>query len=268
MSTPSYLADDVKEAEETSLEKQSDAKSGMGNEQESFSYQLCTALKNNDVDKLNDLLSAHPDCEIDLTLTSDTGLALLDGAANRGYAIVVKALLNGGIDPDTPDHIFYTPINNAAFNGHIDVVLALLESGKVDPDSYGKSRLTPVNSAACNGHANVVQAFLKYGKVNPNLPDRDGYTPINNAATNGHDDVVRVLLEDENVDPNLPDKYGCTPICNAAKKGHLFVVITLRNNVRVDSTLKDENGLAPIDWARISESAKIIDILQVPREHI
>jgi ankyrin repeat protein len=231
-------------------------------ERESLIYQLRTALKNNDVDKLNELLQTMTDCKGDLELTGDTGLALLDGAANKGYAIVVRALLESGVNPDTPDHILYTPINNAAFNGHVDVVLALLESDKVNPNFCGKSQLTPINSAACNGHIHVVQAFLKCGKVNPNLPDRDGCTPINNAATNGYHDVVKVLLENEDVDPNFPDKYGRTPICNAAIKGHLLVVITLRNNKRVDHTLMDEDGLAPIDWARKIECEKIVDVLQ------
>jgi len=237
-------------------------------EHESFDYRLRTALKNNDVDLLNGLLQEEGGSTVELELTNDAGLALMDGAANKGYAVVVRALLDSGVDADTPDHILYTPINNAAFNGHVDVVLALLESGKINPNLCGKSHLTSINSAACNGHVKVVQAFLEYGKVNPNLPDIEGCTPINNAAINGHDDVVRVLLEDESVDPNFPDKHGRTPICNAAKKGHLLVLITLRKNDRVDSTLPDKEGLAPIDWARKNEFPNIVEALLVnPNEN-
>lgn len=245
----------------------SDRECDKQDESEPFAYRLQTALENNDVEKLNKLLSAMPTYEVDLALTNDSGLALLDGAANKGYAVVVRTLLENGVDPDIPDHILYTPINNAAFNGHADVVLVLLESGKVNPNLYGKSGLTPINSAACNGHINVVQAFLRYDKVNLNLPDKKGCTPINNAAIHGHDDVVKILLQNEEVDPNLPDKEGRTPICNAAKEGHLFVVIALRNNARIDSTLAGKDGLTPIDWAEEMECKKIAEVLQSQREH-
>ena len=59
-------------------------------------------------------------------------------------------------------------------------------------ESADKGVSTPLNSAAFNGHVEVIRELLKHGgKVD--RAKSNGWTPLKLAATVGHMDVVREL---------------------------------------------------------------------------
>jgi hypothetical protein len=69
----------------------------------------------------------------------------------------------------------WTPLHNAALNGHLKIVGILLNFG-ADPNSKGFNEETPLHDATANGHKNVVKKLLQYG-ANPNIINNTGKRP-------------------------------------------------------------------------------------------
>ncbi len=80
-----------------------------------------------------------------------------DAAVRNGHEVVVRLLLEKGVDPDAQD-TFYgrTPFWWAAQSGLESVVRLLLEKG-VDPDSKFHDGRTPLSLAVENEHEAVVK---------------------------------------------------------------------------------------------------------------
>ena len=65
--------------------------------------------------------------------------------------IVVKTLLQAGVDPNIADN----PLIVAIENGHFDIVFALLEFG-ANPDILDGNGKTPLMAASKSGHFKAV----------------------------------------------------------------------------------------------------------------
>ena len=115
------------------------------------------------------------------------------------YTEIVKALIECTDNPNAPDNNGWTPIHEAAKNGHTEIVKALIE---------------------CTD--------------NPNAPDIFGWTPIHEAAMKGHIEIVKALIECTD-NPNAPDDNGWTPIHVALGKGpfYMFGIVSISNEKAV-----------------------------------
>ena len=81
---------------------------------------------------------------------------VLDWAARKGHAEVVKVLINFTADPNAPDKDGNTPIHFAAMEGHLDVVKALI-AFVYPPNVKNKLGKTPIYYASMNGYAEIVK---------------------------------------------------------------------------------------------------------------
>ena len=83
-------------------------------------------------------------------------------AAERGYAEVVRLLVEAGADKDVASNRGNTALMLAALEGHAEVVRVLVEAGADMnmADSYGN---TARMLAADEGHAAVVQLLMEAG---------------------------------------------------------------------------------------------------------
>ena len=116
---------------------------------------------------------------------------------------------------------YYTPLDLAAWNGHLEIVkfLADLTENPISKSEFGE---TPVHYAACNGQLETVQ-FLTGLTDTPLAPDNDGETPIHDAAHNGYLETVKYLSSlTEN--PNAANNQGITPLDYAKRNKHHEVV--------------------------------------------
>ena len=123
---------------------------------------------------------------------------------------IVKILAPLTDNLNAPDGDGYTPIYNAANNGHTEIVKFLAQlTGIPNPPNENEDRGTPIFKASFLGHTEIVK-FLAPLTNNPNAPDELGITPIYVAAKEGHSKIVEFLshLTDN---PNAPDRDGKTP---------------------------------------------------------
>lgn len=181
---------------------------------------------------------------------------LVAAAADGGLADV-RALLDGGADPNEADESLATPLMAASFGGHVQVVLLLLERGAdmslrdVDGDDalsfavYGESAevartlldrgadpnapnamgQTPFLLAARHHDADLVRLLFERG-ADLTRHDVDGDAALHYAAMGGSADIA-ILLVDHGADPNQANLSGVTPLCQAAAFDNVAVVRAL-----------------------------------------
>lgn len=106
----------------------------------------------------------------------------LYSAASTGDLATVRAMLDGGVDPDRPTVHGLEAIAIAAHRGHIEVVREFLSRG-ADPQ-HG------VMSAIGRGHADVLRLLLAHGAT-----IRDPEAALLMAKASGGPEVVRITEE-------------------------------------------------------------------------
>ena len=85
-----------------------------------------------------------------------------------------------------------TALVQAATKGFVEVVRFLVEEGKADVDKVNKKNQTPINMAAYNGHLEVVQFLLGKG-ADCTIENQRGRTPLATAQKQGHAEVAAAL---------------------------------------------------------------------------
>ncbi len=146
---------------------------------------------------------------------------LMRQAALDGDLEQVKAFLDAGADPNTPDPDGRMALMFAAFNGHSEVVLELLARGAgIDRrDLMGRTALL---YAATGPFPETVKILLDKG-AEPNVTDTDEhFSPLMHAAAEGNLDVVKILLE-AGADHTLKDVDGDNAESFARQAGHVAV---------------------------------------------
>ena len=105
------------------------------------------------------------------------GRTALHEAALKGDARQMRALLDGGLDPNVGDRRGFTALHFAAQQGSIEAALLLLDAGAdVDPvDSYGN---TPLWVAVFNsrGNGDLIELLRAHG-ADPHHANNAGRSP-------------------------------------------------------------------------------------------
>ncbi|CAD6267166.1 unnamed protein product [Miscanthus lutarioriparius] len=176
----------------------------------------------------------------------ETPILVAAEAEGDGNLPVLRYLLDRGGDPAMPDARGFTPLHNAAENGHYEAVRLLLSKGiPVDPLNH---RGTPWIVAAAMGQDQVVKILLDHG-ADPNKVVHYDHSPLTMACcarslkcvklltqagadvnsksphelpvlmiavNKGLTDTVKFLLE-VGADPNIPDMYNETKVSEDLK---------------------------------------------------
>ena len=116
---------------------------------------VTTAVRDNRVDILGELLSKRPD----LNLETRDGLPLVR-AANSEDITKLQMLLNAGADVNKAESDGHTAIMRACHHGRLGHVRLLLQHG-ANIDVANKSGETALDIAAKRGHEEVVMAVLE-----------------------------------------------------------------------------------------------------------
>lgn len=167
------------------------------------------------------------------------GKELMKAAFNNDV-LTVKALLDKGIDVNTPSEDGATALMAASQNGHLEIVSTLLNKGAA-VNVRAKDGSTALLLSAMKGHSNVVKALIA-SAADVNVRARRGWTPLMLASQNGHSEVVRMLLE-KGSDKNAKNDDGGTPLILASQNGHIEVVKILLDQ-GADVNIKGNYGTA------------------------
>ena len=150
---------------------------------------LVAAAKASDAEAVRALLEGGADPN---TRAADGSTALL-WASYRDDLASAALLIGAGADPDLPNDLGATPIWAASRNGSPGMAEVLLGAG-ADPDIPLRLGETPLITASRSGSAPVVRMLLGSG-ANVNARGARGQTALMFAAAERHPEVVEILLE-------------------------------------------------------------------------
>lgn len=130
---------------------------------------------------------------------SSAALAL---ATKANATIIVKLLVEAGVDINYQDENGETALHHAARLGHVECVKTLLEGSEtqqVDVELAEKTYgWTPLFLAAVEGKTEVVEVLLEVGGCEIDKVDFSGWTATEHAALRGHLDIARILARNTN----------------------------------------------------------------------
>ncbi len=188
----------------------------------------------------------------------DPKLQLLEGAASNDR-VLVRSLLQQGIDSNCVDSEGNTALILAAKNRHKDMVaLLLLHKGTTVDQANTNFGDTALSWAAFRGDTDIVNLLISHG-ADVNKAGKQDITPLSLAARTGHVAVVRLLLQ-HHAHVNDADDRGNTPFSLAIASGEADVVeLLIRHGADVHKAGKD--GLTPLALAVRKGSREIIKLL-------
>lgn len=148
--------------------------------------ELEVAVENNDVERVQQLISEGVEVDVKTTKTSSEQIRqyLYERAVYQGYDSVLVLLLKAGADITKYTKITrddgFTPLSNTSFSGDTSIVKTLLSYG-ADPNVQDDfSGWTPLHGAILKEHSTVAKILLRNG-ADLNITDRMGYKPIDHA---------------------------------------------------------------------------------------
>ncbi len=172
-------------------------------------------------------------------------------AARKGYADIVRLLLEGGADVNSGGG-HESPLVAAVGNGHIAVVRLLLAAGATT--EVGE-REEPLVTRACGcGHGELAALLAAHG-ADIDVRSRDDdwayATGLGIAARRGDVETMSLLL-DQGADPVVRDGDGRTPLLAACDGGYAeAALLLLKNGATVDEA--DSGG---IGWTALHYAAR------------
>ena len=191
------------------------------------------------------------------TPRADGATALL-WAAHWDHLEMVELLLAAGADPNVADDHGVTPLMRASENASPRVVQALLGAG-AKPDAAQESGLTSLMIAARTGERDVVRALLAHGAGVNAVTHETGVTALMWAVAAPHPDIVHVLLE-TGADVEASSAKGFTPLLFAARNGDIELAqALLAAGADVNGTGSD--GTHPLPLAIVSRHADMAHFL-------
>ncbi len=180
------------------------------------------------------------------------------------YPLALLCLLSlaGCSDPDEVERLEETLLV-ASEQGDQGTVDRVLQHG-IDVNTQDICFFTPLIKSSQHGNLAVVKQLLKAGAM-VNLSDKGGYTALMQAAGNNHPEIVDTLLE-AGADPDrVEDTHGWSALIWAAKQGYDAPVELLLRH-RANPAIRDDRQMTAADWAREQGHALTLKLLGEVRE--
>ncbi|MGC2657592.1 MAG: ankyrin repeat domain-containing protein [Bryobacteraceae bacterium] len=227
----------------------------------------------------------------DPNLRDDHGRTILQAVATsfgRERERLIRLLLTKGADPNARDAMGASAVDDAVWMGSAERTMLLLDAGGKINEPEAKTGATPLNEAAFQGHIDVAKLLLARG-ADVRTKDYAGYSPIENALRQrqldmvqlllplyhdrelpnhlleeairrGQDDAVGMLLK-EGASINARSPLGSTPLYDAALKGDAEIVSDLVSR-GADIDARDVNsGTTPLYAAAAFGRKQVVAIL-------
>lgn len=174
-------------------------------------------------------------------------------AAQMGYQVIARSLLEKGADSAVKDADGLTPLHWAAMQGDKAMVELLIKKGKASINALDHLRRTALCHAVRSGRAAVLGTLLQNG-ADANIFDEKGQTVLHDAARNGNLEAVQILIG-QKIDSNARNNQGNKAWQVAAENGyHLIVRLLVEKEVDLNpgSRKMEELFLRMAEGGRVS----------------
>lgn len=180
-------------------------------------------------------------------------------AISKGYADIVKLLIDEGASIDSSQYSPSTPLIKACDQGHVEIVTLLVDKGAdvnandtnttplykacekkfrdvaevlvkkgadVNKVNSNKEKRTPLFIACSQGMLYISKLLIKNG-ANINKADKDKKTPLYMACLYNHVNIVELLIQSK-ANLNVTNNHGTSAIKQAIRQGNHRIVKLLR----------------------------------------
>ena len=196
------------------------------------------------------------------------GQTALYRASSRGYAEVVRTLLDRGADPKAKcnaldeywRHVQWTPLLVALEKGRLEIARMLLERG-ADVNYTDNRGRSPLHIAGRHPSidSDLIRLLLDHGASIDASDTWRGETALHDASSKGHITVVKLLLEHgANVDARSKSRW--TPLHCTTMMGHPKIVELLLDH-GADVNAQKEDGWTALHLAAFNGHLKILVVL-------
>ncbi|KAK3597221.1 hypothetical protein CHS0354_004973 [Potamilus streckersoni] len=197
---------------------------------------------------------------------SDNNMFPVETAVKENNVLLLKLLIKAGAKVNMVDnkrrgrYILHDAIETC----NEEIVAVLLAQG-LDPNTRDSLFRTPILHAVDCQNAKIVKALLEW-KADPNMIDRCKRYPLHIACQNTDEDVVNALVQG-GADVHVRDGQMCTPLYIASTHVHLGIVKCLQDNgardincaiFAVEQRMKNLLEILMIDFRAINDSGKTI----------
>ncbi|KAM6084464.1 ankyrin repeat and EF-hand domain-containing protein 1 isoform 4-T6 [Theristicus caerulescens] len=158
----------------------------------------------------------------------------------------------------------YMNINYLVRAGDILSLQKAFEEG-VQVDTKDKYYKTPLMAACASGNIDVVQYLLEKG-ADVNATDNFMWTPLHHACYNGHLDIAELIVK-AGAAVDAPAIGNATPLMRAIEICRLDIVYFLID-AGADIQATNSNGKSALDIAKVFADSRIIDLLQNELENL
>lgn len=154
--------------------------------------------------------------------TTDGNTAVMSAALTNmsESAEIISILAKAKADLNSGDEL-HTPLSYAVLQNNEPLVKALLDGG-ADPNLKAQSGDYPLVIAFDNSEPKAIVDDLLHAKINPNITASSGQTPLHMAAEKGLLAETEALLK-AGADINAKDYSGDTPLLTAKRNEHTDV---------------------------------------------
>lgn len=189
---------------------------GFGDSKLPEENQVIEAIKNNDLEALQRLVTTH---NIPLNSTSRQGIHLLGYAAFYNKPDIIKFLASVGAKVDFMQKNGDTALMRACYYRRFDAARALLEEG-ADPNKRNNN-IPPLLTAGLRGSSEMAELLIQFGAdISPLLEPEEEIAPLLGQLPENFRDFLRTcarwkerralvfLLKQNSVFRNLPKTLG------------------------------------------------------------
>lgn len=187
--------------------------------------------------------------------------------ARKAMLAALRKLCADFGSPGDPNKALLAAVESGAF----DKAISLVHLG-ADPNSKTKDGIyvlckTAFNLSNADNPAKLVKVLLDYG-ADPNAQSPDGTTGLILACASNDLESVTLLLKagaNPNLtvhDDNYPEINGETALMNAVVNGVNLQIVKLLLLANADPTAVKEDKTSVLDYAKKSENAEMISLIQ------
>ena len=205
----------------------------------------------------NMLLSAG----VDMSVTNQHGENALFKAAESGNLVLLRALLEYGLNPMQQDDFGEIPLAVAVRCGNLSVAECLLSITKNPASIVDKEGATILHKSAWVDVPLIAHNLIEKHGMNIEYQDNFGRTAVHIAAYQGSCKMLKYLLLEKQANVNAIDYEGRTPLFRGSYDGKAKELKILCE-CEADLLVKDKNGMSVLDLASSKQDYETVKFLK------